>query len=111
MKKIIISIGVILILFWAVYNNNTGPYSGTYDFKQNPNIVLRINDNHTFMLYNAVGKRSEFIKGQYTVDSDNNISLVPDKDNIDKSITKTLTGKVMGSTIELSSISGEFIKK
>lgn len=116
MKKHIIKLCVVLlaitsIVLWALYNNNTGPYSGIYDFRENPNLVLRVNDDHTFMLYNAVGKRSEFIKGKYTVDNDNNITLVPNKDNIDKSITETLNGKVNGSIIVIPSIQGEFVKK
>jgi hypothetical protein len=104
-------LGIVLLLFWAIHNTNTGPYSGTYDFKQDVNWSLKISDNHTFVMHYNFGKNGEFIKGHYTVDNDNNITLVSDKDNVDKFITETLTGKVMGSTIKLTSMEGEFIKE
>ena len=107
MKRGIISLGIILLLLWSVYNNNTGPYSGTYNLKQNPNLVLKLKDDHTFVLSNAMGKNSEFTEGKYTVDDDNNIALFPEKD----SPYKALTGKVRGSIIEMSSRNEEFIKK
>jgi len=106
MKKAIIFGGVLLFL-WSVCNKDTGPYSGTYDLKQDPNLVLKINDDHTFILYNVIGKNCEITEGQYTVDDDNNIRLDPEKDTI----YKPLTGKVKGSTIEMSSINGDFIKE
>jgi len=107
MKKTIISLGVVLVIIWSIYNKSIGPFSGTYNLKQNPSLVLKLKDDHTFVLSNAMGKNSEFTEGKYTVDDDNNIKLVLEKD----SPYKSLIGKVKGSTIEMSSMNGEFIKK
>lgn len=107
MKKIVISLGLILLLLWSVYNKNTGQYSGSYNFKQDANIVLNINDDLSFVMYHTAGKGCESIQGHYEVDNDNNITLVPEKD----STHKALIGKVKGSVIEMTSMNGEFIKK
>lgn len=108
MKRLTIPLGIIIILLlWSVCNSNSGPYSGTYGYVQDPNIVLKINDDLTCIMYYTIDKNSEFMEGHYSVDNDNNITLVLKKDNISKS----LTGKVKGSTIEMASMNGMFIKK
>lgn len=109
MKKIITCLVFVGLIVWIFTDNNKGSYSGVYDFRQNPNLVLKINDNNTFVMYNVIGKTTELIKGEYTIDN-NNIELIPNEDNIDKSMSKTLIGKVEGSTIKMTTLNGEFIK-
>jgi hypothetical protein len=110
MKKIIACLVIAGSLAWVFVGNNPGPYSGEYNFKQNPNLVLRINNNNTFAIYNVVGKTTGLIEGKYTIDN-NNLTLVPNNENLDKFISKPLTGKVEGSIIKVAALNGEFVKE
>lgn len=110
MKKIIFCLVFVGLLGWRFANSKTGPYSGLYSFSQDANLVLKINDNSTFIIYNVVGKTTELVNGKYTVDN-NNITLVPNKENIDKFMTEMLTGKIEGSVIKVTALGGEFIKE
>lgn len=110
MKKIIVCLVFLGLLAWVFANSSTGTYSGIYNFKQDPNLVLKINDNSTFVMYNVVGKTTELINGKYTVDN-NNITLVPNKENMDKFISETLIGEIDGSIIKVTTLKGEFVKE
>lgn len=109
MKKSIIAVACVLLLVYVIGNKNTGPYSGVYVLKQNPNIVLKMKDNNTFTIDITMGKGSESVKGKYTV-NDNKIVLVPDENDWNKEIIKTLHGKVEGAKIELTEWKSEFYK-
>ncbi|MBL4935600.1 hypothetical protein JK636_07495 [Clostridium sp. YIM B02515] len=110
MKRFIAFLVFVILLIYLFAGNNTGSYSGIYDFKENPNITLKVNDNDTFTLYSNIGKTSELVRGKYTV-KDNNIELVPSKDNIDKYTFLPLQGNIEGSSIKVPTLKGEFLKR
>lgn len=111
MKKIIILIVLgALIIFVEFTGKQYNPYAGTYQFAKNSNLVLRLYKDSSYILFNAVGKKTDFVKGEYQVEN-NAITLTPKKNNIDKFIIYTLHGKVDGSKITIEELKGEFVKQ
>lgn len=110
MKKfIIIIVCIALIIFVCYRDKDYKPYSGSYELTSNLNCVLRLNKDNSFILSVTVGKTSEFVKGKYQIE-DNNITLTPSKNNVDKYITNTLHGKVEGSSIKIVELRDDFVK-
>lgn len=112
MKKfIVIVILTISVLTGFVILKDRGynPYSGTYIYTGQGNLILKLKNDNTYILYYPVGRRDDFVKGEYEV-KDNNIALTPDKDNINKIMSKALHGKVEGSKISLVEYDGDFLK-
>lgn len=110
MKKLIfIILFIVLIGFMIFKDKGYNPYSGTYRYTGQENLVLRLNKDNSYILYYPVGKRDAFVKGKYEV-VDNSIALTPGKENVNKFMAKSLHGKVEGARIILVEYNGDFIK-
>ena len=112
MKKFILVLMLFLIAVTIIFSqagSNENPYAGSYQYRGGRDMVLRLNKDDTFILFNAVGKNSDFVKGKYKVE-DNNLTLIVNNNNLDKFITGTLSGKVEGSRIRIEAMQGYFTK-
>lgn len=100
LKLLIISTSIILIiLILTSYHQN--PYYGKYSSKINNNITLDLHEDNKFTMTNTFNKGAEHAYGKYTV-NDNNITLIPNKDNYCFFNDQSIKGKVEGSKIIFS---------
>ena len=99
MKGLTSAIIIIAILVFLLLGDSLiSPYSGKYSCEVNNNITLDLKKNNKFVLINTLGKNSEYIYGEYSV-NDNEIKLIPNNDYSYFFGDKNIKGKVEGTRI------------
>jgi hypothetical protein len=102
-KKLIIFLLFISIFILISHNSNPNFdfYSGKYTCQSNPNKMLVLKSNNSFVIYSTLGKNENSIEGTYTI-SNNHINLLFNDKNLSPIDFNISSGQVYGSVIIFS---------